>query len=584
VSECIPAVLREIAARAHPDGFTDNSWSGLGQKAICYCDRCRAAFRRAAGQELPARVDWDDRAYRAWIRWSYARRTEIWDGYNRVTHEAGGPDCHWLGMCQGDPSRMCEDFRHPSEIWSRSPIVMLDWQSRRPGEGFPANAVAGKTVHGVLGWDRLLPESTALYLGAHRPMFRKSAKPEAEVRLWAVEGMAGGIQPWWHHLGASQEDRRQLNTAERLSRWHADNEAYLVDRRPIGTVGVVWSERNIDLYGRGESSLRTVLPFTGAIEALVEHRILWRAVHADHVERDAGELDVLVLPSLAAMSDTDAAAVRRFVEGGGGLVATGETSLYDGEGARRADFALGDLFGARATGEHRGSFEGQSPSMWTSWQGHSYLRRAGDGPPPVLEGFEETNILPFGGRLEVVRAEPSAQVPLTLVPDSPQSPPENIWLREARTDIPGLVLSARAGGGRVAYVPADLDRCYGRDHIPDHARLLANLVRWVARRPMPFALEGVGLFDCHLYRQPGRVILHVVNLTNPAAWRPWATELVPAGPLRVRIAPPAGLAPKRARRLVAGGDVPFAVRDGWVEVSLDRVLDHEVLVLTERAE
>jgi hypothetical protein len=239
VKDCVPAILREIAGRYRPDGFTDNSWSGLGQRQVCHCDHCREAFRRTGAGELPTRVDWDDPAYRAWIRWSYARRTEIWDAYSRVTHEAGGSDCHWLGMCQGDPSRMCEEFRDPSAIWSRSPIVMLDWQTRRTGEGFQTNATAGKIVHGVLGWDKLIPESTALYLGPTRPMFRKAAKPEPEARLWAVCGMAAGIQPWWHHPGASHDDRRQLRTAERLSRWHAESEAYLVDRTPIATVGVV---------------------------------------------------------------------------------------------------------------------------------------------------------------------------------------------------------------------------------------------------------------------------------------------------------------------------------------------------------
>lgn len=580
VSECVPAILREIAGRYRPDGFTDNSWSGLGQRQVCYCDHCREAFRRTAARDLPVRVDWDDPAYRAWIRGSYARRTEIWDGYNRVTHEAGGPDCHWLGMCQGDPSRMCEDFRDPNAIWSRSPIVMLDWQARRTGEGFPANATAGKIVHGVLGWDKLVPESTALYLGPTRPMFRKAAKPEPEARLWAVCGMAAGIQPWWHHLGASQEDRRQLRTAERLSRWHAENEAYLVDRRPIATVGVAWSETNVDWYGRGESATRAVAPFAGAAEALGLRRIPWRAVHADHVARDAPELDVLVLPNLAAMSDAQCAAVRRFVEGGGGLVATGETSLYDDEGRRRADFALAGLLGAHATGEHRGSFDGPATSPWASWEGHSYLRLApGEKRSPALEGFEDTDLLPFGGRVEIVRAEAGALVPLTLVPDSPQSPPENVWMREARTEIPGLVLRASAGLGRVAYLPADLDRCFGRDRIPDHGRLIANLARWASRRPMPLEVEGPGLLDVHLFRQPGRLVLHVVNLTNPAAFWPYATELYPVGPLRVRVAKPEDLAPARARRLVAGGEVPCAEEGEWLELTLDSVLDHEVVVL-----
>jgi len=581
VKECVPAILREIAERYRPDGFTDNSWSGLGQREICYCPSCREAFRSAGAAgaaDLPARADWNDPAYRAWIRWSYARRIDIWDAYNRVTHEAGGPDCDWLGMCQGDPAEMCGDFRHPSSIWSRTRIVMLDWQARRNGEGFTANARAGTVVHGVLGWDKLVPESTALYLGPARPMFRKAAKPEAEARLWAVSGMAGGIQPWWHHLGASQEDRRQLRTAGPLSRWHAENEMYLVDRKPVATVGIVWSEANIDWYGRGEAATKAVAPFAGTAEALSLQRVPWRAVHADHVSRDAPELDVLVLPNLAAMSDEQCAAVRRFVEAGGGLVATGDASLYDGEGRRRADFGLADLFGAHATGEHRGSFSGPAASPWSSAEGHTYLRFAmAAGRPQPLGGFEDADVLPFGGRLEVVRADADALVPLTFVPDSPQSPPENVWMREPRTAIPGLVLRAFGAHGRVAYLPADLDRCFGRDRIPDHARLLADLVLWASRRPMPVTVEGPGLLDVHLYRQPGRLVLHVVNLTNPAAFRPYATDVYPVGPLKVRVAKPDDLAPTRARLLVAGGEAPCALQDHRVGFTLERVLDHEVV-------
>jgi hypothetical protein len=218
--------------------------------------------------------------------------------------------------------------------------------------------------------------------------------------------MAAGIQPWWHHLGARHDDRRQLGTAERLSRWHAENEAFLVDRRPIATVGLAWSEANIDWYGRGESGLRAVAPFAGMAEALGLHRIPWRAVHADLVEHDAPGLDVLVLPNLAAMSEVQAAAVRRFVEGGGGLVATGETSLYDDEGRRRDDFALVDLLGAHATGRHHGSEGGPAASPWVSADGHTYLRVAASATrPTVLDGLEETDLLPFGGRVEVVQAE-----------------------------------------------------------------------------------------------------------------------------------------------------------------------------------
>jgi hypothetical protein len=161
----------------------------------------------------------------------------------------------------------------------------------------------------------------------------------------------------------------------------------------------------------------------------------------------------------------------------------------------------------------------------------------------------------------------------------PQSPPENVWRREMLTDLAGLVLHERAGRGRVAYLAADLDRCTARDHVPDHARLLAELVRWAAPRKLPLQVDGAGLLDCHLYRQAQRLVLHVVNLTNPAAYRLYATELHPVGPLRVRIACPPDVRPVRARRLVAGSEAPCSVVDGWLELTLDSVLDHEVIAV-----
>ncbi len=68
---------------------------------------------------------------------------------------------------------------------------------------------------------------------------------------------------------------------------------------------------------------------------------------------DADELSryaVLVLPNAAALSDAQAEAVRQYVRKGGGLVATGETSLCDELGRPRGDFALADLFGVSYQG------------------------------------------------------------------------------------------------------------------------------------------------------------------------------------------------------------------------------------------
>ena len=180
---------------------------------------------------------------------------------------------------------------------------------------------------------------------------RWSAKPAAEARMWMLEGFAGGIQPWWHHLGAVQEDRRVFATVEPVNRWHEANEKYLINRKPIATIGVVWSQQNTDFYGRDEADLLVDQPWRGLTQALIRGRIPYLPVHADHIERDGDELAALVLSNVAALSDSQLAAIRKFVAHGGGLLATGQSTLCDEWGDPRADFALADLFGAHLAGE-----------------------------------------------------------------------------------------------------------------------------------------------------------------------------------------------------------------------------------------
>lgn len=593
--EYIPELLREIAERYKPDGFTDNSWSGLGRGSICYCENCERRFRERTGRPVPRKADWDDPVYREWILWNYARRIEVWELNNRVTRAAGGPDCLWVGMNGGSMSGQARSFRDFKAICERTEIILLDHQRRSDTGTFVENSEAGKRVHGMLGWDKLIPESMPMYHLAGQP-FRLSAKPPAEARMWMLAGFAGGIQPWWHHVGAYHEDRRAYRTAPPVMKWHRVNEEFLVNREPVASVGVVWSQRNLDFYGREQPERLVGMPYQGMIQALVRARIPYVVVHADHIERDSARLAALVLPNLAAMSEEQCAAVQRFVARGGSVVATGVTSLYTEMGDRRKEFALAELFRVRAQGTSLTA--GGSPERrWAAASAHTYLRlspelrgrvygpEAGDEPAPqgarhpVLAGFEETDILPFGGLLEKLEVMSGGIVPLTFIPAFPVFPPETAWMREPKTDIAALVLSTHSSGGRVAYLAADIDRRYALMNLPDHGNLLANLVRWAAGDTIPLRVEGPGLIDCHLYRQPGRLILHLVNLTSAGTWRAPAEELIPVGPHQVSVRLAEGVKGESVRLLVSEAKVAAAMRGGWCSFEVRSIVDHEVAVI-----
>jgi Hypothetical glycosyl hydrolase 6 len=594
--EYLPGILREIIGRSKPEGLTDNSWSGMSRESICYCGNCERKFRAKTGKPVPRKADWDDAAYRDWIIWNYERRLEIWDLNNHVTQAAGGPDCLWIGMNSGSVTNQSRTFRDCKEIYRRAQIVMLDHQARNDAGGFQQNGDTGKLIHGLLGWEKLIPESMAQYQ-AGRTSFRVASKPAAEARMWMIEGFAGGIQPWWHHVGAYHEDRRMYRTAAPVMRWHKANEEYLVNRLPVATVGVVWSQRNTDFYGRENPDGLVELPYRGMTQALIRARIPYLPIHADYIEKLGQGLTLLILPNLAAMSDEQCAAVRQFVERGGSLIATGVSSLYNEWGDSRGDFALADLLRAHATGSRRLGGKESPEREWAARSYHSYLRlapelrarvygpKAGDEPAatgerhPVLSGFDETDILPYGGMLEKLSVDAGAVVPLTFIPPFPVYPPETAWMREPKTDIPGLVLNEHRAGGRVAYLPADVDRRFVKENLPDHGNLLANIVRWAGKGDLPLRVEGPGLIDCHLYRQPGRLILHLVNLTSAGTWRAPIDELIPVGPVKVSVRLPREVRGRGVRLLVSGASPVGGVREGWCTFELRSVLDHEVAVI-----
>lgn len=579
-SEWIPKILREIIERTSPEGITDNSWSGLGRANICFCENCVRQFKARTGKSLPREKNWSEPVYREWIQWNYGRRLEIWDLNNEVTKAAGGPTCLWIGMNSGSISGQCQTFRPYKAICERAEIIMLDHQARNENSGFQQNGQIGKLIHGLLGWDKLIPESMAMYQ-AGRPTFRKASKPEPEARLWVLEGFAGSIQPWWHHVGASQEDRRQFRTIEPLNRWHQVNETYLINRRPIATVGVVWSQQNTDFYGRDHAEELVELPLRGVTNALIRARIPYLPVHVDHIERDGPRFALLILPNLAALSDAQVASIRRFVKSGGGLLATGESSLLNEFGDPRPDYALADLFGAHLT-VGRPPLTEAARAKRAAETLHTYLRLGPNDTSrnAVLQGFAETDLLPFGGSLDELTVGERTLVPLTFVPAFPIYPPETSWMREPKTSIPGLILNTAENGRRVAFLPADIDRRFGRDHLPDHGDLIANLVRWAGKDDFPLQIEGPGFIDCHLYRQANRLIVHLVNLTSAGTGSQPVHELIPVGPLQVRVRFPDGFTPTRLRLLVAERHGNVRARNGWVTFELKSILDHEVAVIS----
>ena len=61
----------------------------------------------------------------------------------------------------------------------------------------------------------------------------------------------------------------------------------------------------------------------------------------------------MILPNIALLSDEECAALKRFSEGGGSIMASFQTSLFNERNERREDFGIAELLGIHANGERR---------------------------------------------------------------------------------------------------------------------------------------------------------------------------------------------------------------------------------------
>jgi hypothetical protein len=359
-------------------------------------------------------------------------------------------------------------------------------------------------------------------------------------------------------------DRRWIAPVEAVYGWHHANERFLQARHSIARVGVVWSPQTSAAVGNAKTEASQY----GIYHALVEARIPFEMVYDQLLDADSlNPFKLLMLPNIAALSDAQCGQIRDFVNGGGSVVATFETSLYDESGVRRKDFGLADLFGVSA---------GAKTEAFVK---NSYINLEHATRHAILRGFDDASrTINTIGYVEVKPTATFAAPPLTRVPSYPDLPMEDVYPREAKTDVPEVFLR-EVGKGRVAYFPGDIDRTFWEVLDPDHGRILANATRWALNEPEVVTVSGPGVLDISTWRQDDSLSVHLVNLTNPMMMKGPIREAFPVGPQQVSIRLPEGRKPKEVRLLVSQADPKPREDGGALNLTIPSIDDHEVVAL-----
>ena len=552
----MPAVLKEITDLYQPEGFFGNRWAGSG---MCYCKTCATQFRAAAGLELPTTNDPQDPRRKAYIQWNADMRWKQFTLWND-TVSAGKKDCFF------SPNG---GLNEPDKVMH--PLIAVDRQGR---SGTTPVWMMGKYAKQTRATMQNLPICGLFNVGIEdENRWKDSVQRGPELAAWIHGGVAQGFRPWYCKFNARIFDARWVEPVTRAFQWHYANDKYMRNTANLARVAMVNSTQSGIFTAGGtaftagdgvRAAQRVTDSVNGYCQALIEARIPFEMV--DDRLMDPARLDqyrVLVLADVAAMSDRQCQQIRDFVLKGGRIVATGETSLYDETGKRRANFGLADLFGCDYVKTDNGVK-------------NSYLTPR--HPSPLTRGLEDAPRIIAATQQITVKPHDAAKQPLTLVPSYPDLPMERVYTMTPETDI-AMVFCRQAGKGRVVYFPMDLDRTFWEVLAADHLVLLKNAVDWAMEESQPMTVSGPGLVDIAYWRQKNSLAAHIVNMNNPMMMKGPYREMIPAGPYTVTLALPAG-AKVGAVKLLESGAVPKTSRNGTrLVVEVPRIRLHEVVAV-----
>ncbi len=576
-------LLVELLVDFDLDGY---SFDGNYHPPLCFCPACKTAYRRDAGAELPARVDLNDVAYRSYLVW---RGQRLEDHYRIMQRrlKAAKPDAVVMSWTT-NAGRYGHLLTSPRVMSTRMNLLfdlpMQEWWLDETNQGASvAPAFGAAYLRGIVGGR---PNASEPYLMSRGNPYGSDSFPAHERRLRALLAMThGGIAPQAIWLQDGQASMRAVFDDANA------RAGFVKDARPLPWAAMLVSEQTRQFYAHADIAER-FLPhvFGGFRAALEEHLPLDLINDWDLTPDRLARYRVLILPNAAALSGAQVEAIRQFVRGGGGLVATGETSICDELGRPRPEFALADVFGVGYLG--RPATKPERPTLDANftialddryWQERTGVARLSWIDHPTWDDATLKGLVP--GRAAIFKG------PLVAVtePDDPAAVLAHYRPEGADRDWPAVV-ARRFGAGRVVYLAIGIEAALWSYAYPYQRRMLARAIESVAAEPPPFDVQAPRCVHMMAYRQPGpqgeRTLIHLFNDLNttaghglPRAEVPLREESVPIGGILVRLRGP-GFGPIH---LEPGGLSLTPERDGDTSVvTLPPLATHAILVIEPR--
>lgn len=538
-------VLAEILTK-YPD-VGAFSFDGLHHGGVCYCEHCRANYRRDTGKAIP-KADLNDPEFRRYQHWADRRLEDL---VRRMQARLKGikPDValvtwstnagrwgHFLSLPRNMPARMNLLFDAPDqEFW-------MD-ETNRGNTILPAftNAYLWAVTDHRVGFSEP-------YLMSHGNPYGKDSFPPHEIERRMMLALTYGAMP---SIAVAQPARLQAELYRCLDEVQK-RKPWITHKQPERWAALLMSDNTRTFYGRepGRVEERYMANVLGAFRASVEEHLPVTVINDWNLNpADLAKYAVLILPNAACLDERQVKAIDAFVRNGGGLVASLDTSLFDEFGNPRSNFALAEAFGADYRGiAPAGPVKDEPIDVnFAKAIGPDYWEKRRN----VFDFRQDVgSFLNVGKMTTYVGPEPvTFKGPAVRVAPRPGT---NVvgTLRGKAAGAPELaaVVARDHGKGRVVYLAAGFDAAHYLYSYPYHRLVLKHAIQHTAARPAPVEVTAPMCVHATVMRQTmkgaDRLVLHLFNDVNtggghalPVDDVPLREEVLPVHDIKITFRP-----------------------------------------------
>lgn len=508
-------------------GFQTKDYS-YNYHGICHCQNCERKFKERFGLELPKKEDMNDPVYR--------KHRVFQEECIRDLNERLAKHVRAIGAGIAMNDHEYQRIESNTEIGRPLPL----WQY----------AAASNTRNSGLRGSGKHPSNTSVdFLGFYYRHVAVSPHLQ-ELRMWQNLANLGGLD--YYLIG-------------RLDN-HGDKSGYAGIRKVFK-----FAKENYEELKGLDSDAKVALFHKSHWDDDPEVRGWIRALTENHIPFDEIQLSRLsntdqirpyqlaILPDLKFMADDKAAIFDEFANKGGTVLASGETSFWDGSFEKRPGPALKCL-GVEEVYYHRKDMLSAMFLVDTPEEKEIFTR------------YRDTRYIAFGSDLVFTKPNPKAKKWLRMLAPQMYGPPERCYgLNE--NDQPAFT-SFPYGQGLGLYIPWKPGAFLYREGYSNTEWFMWDVLEHICK-VKSIAPDLSPMVETTLASRPNRTVIQMVNTSGHFGNSYFAPLALNNVELRIPVSAPV----REARTLYRKGRLEYRQTDGFVEISLPFLGEYEAVVL-----